>query len=106
MHPRLQPAILGGALAALLVLVRTSAAHFVLIYPEADDDQPALTTDAAWLRPPSKTARSDSSASKAKKLKPLPQAKEKSHARVPPLKRERPKRETDPPKTRRRQLGW
>jgi len=105
MHPRLQRAILVGALAALLMLVRTSAAHFVLIYPEADEDQPALTADAAWLRPLTKAGRVEGPSPKAKIAKPLPNAK-KSDTRVTPLKRERPKSETDPPKTRRRQLGW
>ncbi len=93
-------------MAALLVLVRTSAAHFVLIYPEADDDRPTVTADMAGVRPPSRTGRGDGPASKAKKTEPLPPAKQKSDLSVVPLKRERPKRETDPPKTRRRKLGW
>jgi hypothetical protein len=83
------------------------AAHFAVIRPEADEssDQPEPTADAVWLRRPRKTGRSASSPSSAKP-KSLPRPSEKSTAGVAPLKRERPKSETDPPKTRRRQLGW
>ncbi|HWB08513.1 MAG TPA: hypothetical protein VG826_04790 [Pirellulales bacterium] len=104
MHIR-QAAILGGALAALLVLARTSAAHFVLIYPEADDDRPVQTADATGL-PPGKTRLGAAASSKNKKVVPRPQPSGKPESRVQRLKRERPKSETDPPKTRRRALGW
>ena len=106
MHACLQPAILGGALAALLVLTQTCAAHFVLIYPDADDDRPVLTADAAWPPLASKRARNGGPSAKTNKAKSVPPSKQKLQSRVTPLKRERPKRETDPPKTRRPELGW
>jgi hypothetical protein len=106
MHARLQPAILGGALAALLVLPRTTAAHFVLIYPEADDDRPVLNADAEWLRPPATVRPGDGPSSKTKKAGPSLRGSGKSEARVAPLKRQLPKRETDPSKARRPALGW
>jgi hypothetical protein len=82
-------------------------AHFALIRPEADssNDQPEPTAEAVWLRRPGKPGRTASSPSDTK-TKSLVRTSEKPAAAVTPLKRDRPKREVDPPKTRRRQLGW
>jgi hypothetical protein len=86
----------------------TATVHFALIRPEADpaNDQPAPAAEAAWLSRPRATSRNTSSADGTQKSKLRLRAGEKSQAVVAPLKRERPKSETDPPKTRRRQLGW
>jgi hypothetical protein len=84
-----------------------TVAHFALIRPEADaanDDDP-LSPGASWLRRPKKPAETGGSAASGKK-NTAKRASEKSQTRVVPLRRDRPKSETDPPKTRRRQLGW
>lgn len=95
-------------MAAALFSSGAACADFVLIRPEADlaNDQPEPTAEAAWLSRPRATSRNTSAADGAQKSKLRLRTGEKSQAVVAPLKRERPKSETDPPKTRRRQLGW
>lgn len=84
-----------------------TVAHFALIRPEADaasDDDP-LSPEARWLRRPKKPAETPGSPTGGKK-NIAKRAAEKSPTRVVPLRRDRPTSETNPPKTRRRQLGW
>ncbi|MGH7137638.1 MAG: hypothetical protein ACREHD_17975 [Pirellulales bacterium] len=82
-------------------------AHFTLIRPEADaaSDDTLLSPAARWLRRPKKSAETPGSALSGKKSA-AKRAAEKSPTRVVPLRRDRPTSETNPPKTRRRQLGW
>lgn len=85
-----------------------TVARFAVIYPEADQarEEQALTADAGWLRLPRKTNGKTNSPSGTKPGKAIRRSSEKSEAGVVPLKRDRPRKETDPPKTRRPQLGW
>jgi hypothetical protein len=84
----------------------TNVVHFALIRPDPANDETALTPDAAWIhRPKNAIRKSDNSASR-KKNKNIARGVKKPEATVTPLRRERPKSETDPPKTRRRELGW
>lgn len=84
-----------------------SPARFAVIYPEADldDEDSEPTTEAASLpQPAKKLARTNARAAAKNGKSAVKPAK--SPATVTPLKRDRPKREVDPPKTRRRPLGW
>jgi hypothetical protein len=83
---------------------RVEAAHFAVIRPEADDD-PQLSPGATWLYRPRKTSHPANSTVRTKKAKSAT-SKGRSGASVTPLRRNRPPRETDPPKTRRPKLGW
>ena len=80
------------------------AAHFAVIRPEADDE-PQLEPGAAWLYRPRKPDRQAGSPVNTRKTKGTVQ-KAGPGGDVTPLKRNRPLREVNPPKTRRRQLGW
>lgn len=83
-----------------------SVARFTVIYPEADlrEEDNQLGSDAVWLHRPKKLAKSTQAA--VKKGKSVDAKKQKPPATVTPLRRERPKNEVDPPKSRRRPLGW
>ena len=83
---------------------RVEAAHFAVIRPGADDD-PQLSPGATWLYRPRKTNHPANPTARAKKAQAAT-PKGSSGARVTPLRRNRPPRETDPPKTRRPKLGW
>ena len=86
-----------------------TVARFALIRPEADPafEEAQLSPGADWLRRPKRTKRKPASAGSKKVDKATaPREGDKSAAPVAPLRRERPKSETDPPTTRRRQLGW
>lgn len=103
----LRAAIMGVALPTLLHGSSTANAgvtvmpvsHFALIDPKADasNEQSEPIADAVSLNRPNNTGR---------KTSLLLRSSGKSAAAVTPLKRNRPMRETNPPKTRRRQLGW
>lgn len=82
-----------------------SAAHFALIHPDADD-APELSPGAVWLYRPRKTSGKATSPAAIKRTRATSRPGEKSAAPVAPLRRERPKKETSPPTTRRRRLGW
>ena len=85
----------------------TTVAHFALIRPDADPASEAtqLSPGAVWLRRPNAKNRKTGTAANTKRQN-TPSKDGKSAAEVTPLRRERPKNEVDPPKTRRRQLGW
>ncbi|HVX11473.1 MAG TPA: hypothetical protein VHC22_09850 [Pirellulales bacterium] len=87
-----------------------TVAHFALVRPEADppEEETTLNPGANWLRRAKKTSSKASDAAGARKgtSKATTRGGDKSGATVTPLRRDRPKKETDPPKTRRRQLGW
>ncbi|HVA50664.1 MAG TPA: hypothetical protein VNH11_30235 [Pirellulales bacterium] len=85
-----------------------SLARFSVIYPEAElkDDDDDLQPNAVWLRPAVKNT-GDAEAMAAGKLRKTVGRKGKQPPpTVAPLRRQRPKSEVDPPKTRRRSLGW
>ncbi len=88
----------------------TAVVHFALIRPEADSavEETTLTPDARWLRRTKKTSAkpSDPSGTKKGSSKTTARTSDKAETAVTPLRRDRPKREIDPPKTRRRALGW
>lgn len=81
-------------------------ARFAIIYPEADPEmeEKRLSPGASWLLRPRTSARKLPAPSAAKRRQAAPNAK--TAERVTPLRRDRPKRETNPPKTRRPNLGW
>lgn len=112
MRPAILLAVLGCAFVSEAAEIPddgvTIAARFAVIYPEADQaaEETQLSPGSGWLRRPQKTTRKTSSPTGAKKSKASPRQTEKSEATVLPLRRDRPRKETDPPKTRRRQLGW
>jgi hypothetical protein len=84
-----------------------TVAHFALIRPEADpanEDTP-LSPGASWLRRPKAVGKKTGPVAAGKPSRGKPKD-EKPAATVKPLRRERPKNEVDPPKTRRRPLGW
>ncbi|HET6883738.1 MAG TPA: hypothetical protein VFI31_26525 [Pirellulales bacterium] len=85
----------------------TVVVHFALIHPEADPAAEAtqLSPGAVWLRRPNGKKRKTGTAAITKRQN-TPPKEGKPAAQVTPLRRERPKNEVDPPKTRRRQLGW
>lgn len=82
-------------------------AHFAVVYPDAEsrDDDEKLSPEASWLRRRAKKPTKSVAQPAAKKEKPSA-GRSKSPATVTPLRRDRPKNEVDPPKTRRRPLGW
>lgn len=81
-------------------------ARFAIIYPAADPavDEKRLSPGAVWLRLPKPPSRKSNAPASGKNGEAAP--KRESDTRIAPLRRERPNRETDPPKTRRRKLGW
>jgi hypothetical protein len=87
-----------------------TVARFAVIYPEADlaenadDADPPKANPVRLPRPVRKPSQTDRAASKQRKA--VEAKPERTPASVTPLRRDRPKNEVDPPKTRRRSLGW
>lgn len=81
-------------------------ARFAIIYPEADPEmeEKRLSPGASWLLRPRTSARKPTAPAAKKTGQATPNTK--TAERVTPLRRDRPRRETNPPKTRRPQLGW
>lgn len=104
-------AFVAASAAAMLCAAQNKAAdvvlaRFAIIYPAADPavEEKQLSPGAVWLRRPKTATRESSAPAPTKKVQRA--AIQKAETRVAPLRRERPARETDPPKTRRRKLGW
>jgi hypothetical protein len=106
-------AFVAASAAAMLCAAQNKAAdvvlaRFAIIYPAADPavEEKQLSPGAVWLRRPKTATRKSSPPAHATTTKNPRAPVQKAETRVAPLRRERPTRETDPPKTRRRKLGW
>ncbi|HQU45752.1 MAG: hypothetical protein B7Z73_15670, partial [Planctomycetia bacterium 21-64-5] len=70
------------------------------------DDEDDLQPNAVWLRPAVKDAGKTEAMAGANKRNAAGRKGKQPPPSVAPLRRERPKSEVDPPRTRRRSLGW